>query len=152
MNLIKIIIFIVFSCYVIGVAKILEKMDEDFNVILFPLYGPYVFCKKAYGNGLWSLLMLAPFIIMFPNGYLYFQANPSHLTNFQLIFVIVAYAILQEIVVWAVLTVKLCKTFGKGIKFKIFALFFSPFALLIMGIDNSRYIKPLKKDKHLKKQ
>ena len=148
MNLIKIIIFIVFACYVIGIAKILKKMDEDFNVILLPLYGPYVFCKKAFGNGLWSLLILAPFILIFPRGYFYFEANPLHLTSIQLVSVVFVYALLEEIVIWAILTVKLCKTFGKGVKFKIFAFFFSPFALLIMGIDNSQYIKPEKRIKH----
>ena len=151
MNLIKIIIFVVFACYVIGIAKILEKMDEDFNVILLPLYGPYVFCKKAFGNGLWSLLILAPFILIFLRGYYYCEANPLHLTSIQLAFVVLVSAILEEMVIWAVLTVKLCNTFGKGIKFKIFAFFFSPFALLVMGIDNSKYIKPIKKNRRLKK-
>ncbi len=150
MNQILLIIFIVFACFVIGIAKILEKMDEDYNVILLPVYGPYIFCKKAFGNGLWSLLILAPFILMFPRGYLYFKANPLHLTSLQLISVVLVYAILEEILIWAILTVKLCKTFGKGTKFKIFAFFFSPFALLIIGIDNSHYNKPVKRNIHKK--
>jgi len=120
--IIFILIFYVFV--VIGSWKVFEKAGEPGWKALIPIYNLYILYKISW-NG---YMFFAELVLGMLAGCFSHSAVGS------------LFAILSTVIAW-VMYYKLSKSFGHGIVFTVFMILFPQIAQIILGFDDSQYIK-----------
>ena len=108
---------------------------------LIPFYNNYLLFKIA---GMPGICFIIPLLINIINTFL----DPKKLNNTQLI--VVSVAIIIDIVVFIIQSIKLSKSFGKGKIFIIFMIICPDLAKFVLGVGKSKYIGNYNKKNKIK--
>ena len=125
--------FIIFYLLtIIGCFKIFKKAKEKAWKSLIPFYNIYMLYKIFWQPKHFFLLLIISFVCIVPTYFIYSQELFELLT-----FILSLYLLYQQII----LSIRISRSFKKNIYWSLGILFFPYLFIIILGFNDSKYIK-----------